>query len=98
MFLGFDIGPEYRVHAGQMAFPIFLKPIHYIAIQAKMNGGFSAGHDDAGVVPEISAQRLSLRCIGACFVFTLGPQPPDLAKGVCDDGRFLVHLCSLSVR
>jgi hypothetical protein len=98
MFLGFDVRPEHGIHTGQVALPIGLKPVHHVTIQAKMNGGFPTRDDDAGAAPEISSQRLGLGCIGTCLVLTLFPHHPDLAKGVSDDGRFLVHLCSLSVR
>ncbi len=98
MFLGFDICPEYGIHACQVTLSIGPEPVHHITVQAKMNGGFPTRHDDAGAAPEISSQRLGLWCIGICLVLTLFAHHPDLAKGVSDDGRFLVHLCSLSGR
>jgi hypothetical protein len=98
MFLSFDIGSEYGIHSGQVAFSIGPKPVHHFAVQTKMNGGFPSRHDDAGAAPEIGSQRLGLWSIGTCPIFTLFAHHPDLAKGVSDDGRFLVHLCSLSGR
>jgi len=98
MFLSFDISAEYGVHAGQVALPVFLEPIHHVTVQAKMNRGLPSRHYDAGATPEISSQRFALGCIGACLILALFAHYSDLAKGVSDDGRFLVHLCSLSGR
>jgi len=38
-----------------MAFALFLEPLEYVAVDAQMDGGLAAWHDDSGAFPEIFA-------------------------------------------
>lgn len=60
-----NVGAQNGVHARKMAFALFLEPIEYVAVNAKMHGCFAARHDDAGAFPEIFADRRGFRRLGA---------------------------------
>lgn len=91
-----DVCPEYGIHPGKVSLSICLEPLHDIAVEAKVNGGLPPRHIDTGAPPEVTTERWSFGSIGGGFVLALFAHCSDLAKGVSDDGRFRVHLCSLS--
>src|ERR1039457_3800497 len=97
-FLSLHIRSKHRVHTGKVSLPLCLEPIDDIAVEAKVNGSFPAGHNDAGTLPKARTERLGFGCIRAGLILAAFPHDSDLAKGVSHDGRFLFHLCSLSGR
>ena len=98
VLLGLDIRPENGIHARQMALASAFEPVHHVCVQAQMYGGLSGRHDHAGATPKVCAKRFGFGSIGAGLVLSPFAHGLDLAKGASDDGRCLVHLCSLSGR
>jgi len=98
VLLGLDVSPENSIHARQVALPSAFEPVHHVCIQAQMYGGLPGRHDDASAAPEVGSKGFCFWGIGTGLVFASFAHSFDLAKGVSDDGRCLVHLCSLSGR
>ncbi len=98
VLLGLDIRPENGIHARQVALPGAFEPVHHVCVQAQVYGSLPGRHNDAGAAPEVGSQGFSFRGIRAGLVLAPFAHGFDLAKGVSDDGRCLVHLCSLSGR
>src|ERR1039458_3400151 len=44
-FLSLHIRSKHRVHTGKVSLPLCLEPIDDIAVEAKVNGSFPAGHN-----------------------------------------------------
>jgi hypothetical protein len=80
VFLSLDVGALDRVHAGKVAVTLFLEPVEYVAIDAKMNGGFALRHDDPRALPKIVTDRRCLRRLGAGFACAAGGFSFDRAK------------------
>ena len=72
--------------------PRDLEPLDHIAIEAQVDGGFAAGHDDARGLPEIRAERFGLGASRRVRIFAALTEGLDLAKGISHDSRFLLHL------
>lgn len=98
MFLGFHVGPEDGVHAGEVALAVGLEPVNDVAVEAEVDGGLAGRHDDAGGAPEVGAEGFGFGGGWAGGVFAAFAHGLDLAKRVSHDGRFQFHLCSLSGR
>ena len=96
--MSIDVGPEHGVHAGKVSLSVGLEPFDHIAVEAEMDRGLPCRHDDAGIFPEVGPEGLGFGGVGAGLVLAVIAHGFDLAKGVSRDGRFLVHLGSLSGR
>jgi hypothetical protein len=60
-----------------MAFALFLEPVEYVAVNAKMYGCFAARHDAPGTLPKIFTGRRGFRRVGACFACAASDFPFD---------------------
>ena len=80
VFLSLDVCLEHRIHAGKVTLSIGLEPLHHIAVEAKMNGGFPPRHDNPGAAPEVRTERFGFGRIRAGFVLAPFAHGSDLAN------------------
>jgi len=96
VFVRLDVGAQDRVHTCQMTVALFLEPVEYVAVNAKVDRGLAMRHDDAGVFPKIVTEGRGLRRVGACLACAAGDFPFDRAKRISHGSIFLRHAGLLS--
>jgi hypothetical protein len=75
-----------------MTVALFLEPVEYVAVNAKMNGRLALRHNDPGAPPKIVANGRAF----ARFACATGDFPFDRAKRVSHGSIFLRHAGLLS--
>lgn len=80
VFLGLDVGAEDCIHTGEVSGAVGLEPVDNIAVYAQVDGGLALGKGDAGIFPEVSAERGRFRGVWAGFVVAALAQGFDLTQ------------------
>ena len=83
-----------------MAFALSLEPLEHVAVNAQMDGGLAARHNDAGAFPEIFADGRGFGRVGACLTCACaaGGFSLDRGKRISHGSIFLGHNGLLSSR
>lgn len=93
-----DVGAKYGIHAGKMAFALFLKPLEYVAVDAKVHRSLAWRHHDPGTFPEIIAQSRGLRRVGSGPTCSAGDFSFNRLEGISHGSTFSRHAGLLSSR
>lgn len=87
--IGFEIGAQHGIHAGQVAPALTPEPVEHIAVDAQMDRRFSRDQwrNQSGMIPKASIQfdlvrirtRGSQRAVACHFVDFIKSGAPDIA-------------------